>query len=158
MNVLVLCTGNSARSIMLESLFKWLSNGWVTAYSAGSSPGGTTHPKSLFLLDSLGIDIDILRSKNWNECATTDALPMNRVITGCGSAEGEPCPIWPGTPLRAHWRVEDSASTDQADWEVDFQTVFDQLKRRALTFLDQPFETMHPPALKTALNKIGALS
>ena len=158
MNVLVLCTGNSARSIMLESLFKWLSNGWVTAYSAGSSPGGTTHPKSLFLLDSLGFNTDILWLKNWDEYSTTDAPPMDQVINVCGSAAGEPCPILPDTPLRAHWRVEDSASTGQADWEVDFQTVFDQLKRRALTFLDQPFETMHPPALTTALNKIGALS
>lgn len=158
MNTLVLCTGNSARSIMLESLLNRLSNGRVTAYSAGSSPSGTVHPQSLFLLDSLGFDTDILRSKNWGEFTNTDAPPMNLVITVCGSAAGEPCPIWPGTPLRAHWGVEDPASTDQADWEVAFQTVFDQLKRRALAFLDQPFETMHPPALTTALNKIGALS
>ena len=158
MNTLNLCTGNSARSIMLESLFNWLSNGRVTAYSAGSSPSGTVHPKSLFLLDSLGFDTDIFRSKNWDKFATTDGPPMNLVITVCGSASGEPCPIWPCTSLRAHWRVKDPASTDQADWEVAFLTVFNQLKRRALAFLDQRYETMHPPALTTALNKIRALS
>ena len=158
MNILVFCTGNLARSILLESLFNRLSNGWVTANSAGSSPGGTTHPKSLFLLNSLGFDADILHKKNCDECSTTVAPLINQVINVCGSAAGEPCPILPGTPLRAHWRFEDSASTDQADWEVAFQNVFDQLKRHALAFLDQRFETMHPPALTTALDKIGALS
>jgi arsenate reductase len=125
MNILVLCTGNSARSIMLESLFTGVKRSGDRLFSRVFAQwhGSST---IAFLLDSLGFDTDIFRSKNWDEFATTDAPHMNLVITACGSAAGEPCPIWPGTLLRAHWRVEDPISTDQADWEVAFLTVSPQ--------------------------------
>lgn len=154
MNILVLCTGNSARSILLESVLNTASNGRVTAYSAGSQPTGTVHPQSLKLLAAKGHDTSAARSKSWDEFGTADAPVMDAVITVCGSAAEETCPIWPGTPVRAHWGVEDPAKADEADWESAFATAYDILSRRAAAFLSDP-EFGNPELLKAALDRAG---
>lgn len=154
MNILVLCTGNSARSILLESILNHASNGRITAYSAGSNPTGKLHPQSLKLLAELGHDIAKARSKSWDEFATPDAPVMDLVITVCGSAASEVCPIWPGAPLRCHWGVDDPADcTDDCD--AAFRTAYDILARRAAKLCALPFEDMDAAALKPALEQIG---
>jgi protein-tyrosine-phosphatase len=155
MNVLVLCTGNSARSILLESILNTKSTGRIKAYSAGSQPAGQVHPQSLKLLAAKGHDIRQARSKSWDEFAGPDAPEMDMVITVCGSAAAETCPIWPGAPVRAHWGVEDPAAADQRDWDTAFQTAYDILERRAQALLDLPIETMTPSELTSQLKQIG---
>ena len=142
MNILVLCTGNSARSILLESILNTEGAGRVRAYSAGSQPTGKVHPQSLVLLTEKGHDTREARSKSWDEFAADDAPTMDMVITVCGSAADEVCPVWPGAPVRAHWGVEDPARAEKANWEVAFATAYDALERRAKALLDLPFETM----------------
>ncbi|WP_456390208.1 arsenate reductase ArsC [Profundibacter sp.] len=154
MNILVLCTGNSARSILLESILNHASDGRITAFSAGSNPAGKVHPQSLKLLAELGHDIAKARSKSWDAFAMPDAPKMDLVITVCGSAAAETCPIWPGAPLRCHWGVEDPADcTDDCD--VAFRTTYDILARRAAQLLALPFEGMEAATLKPALAQIG---
>jgi len=155
MNILVLCTGNSARSILLESILNTLGDGRVAAWSAGSQPTGKVHLQSLNLLQSKGHDISGARSKSWDEFAAQGAPQMDAVITACGSAAGETCPIWPGAPLRAHWGVEDPAAADEADWQEAFDTAYDILENRARALLDLPLEQMDRAALQSALNRIG---
>lgn len=157
MNILVLCTGNSARSILLESLFNHLSQGRVTAYSAGSQPAGKVHPQSVTLLNSKGHSTQNARSKSWDEFSGPDAPVMDLVITVCGSAAAETCPLWPGAPLRSHWGVEDPAAAKQSDWPMAFDAAYDILSRRSAAFLDLPFEDMDIDALKRDLNRIGQL-
>lgn len=157
MNILVLCTGNSARSILLEALLNRLSDGRVTAYSAGSQPAGKVHPHSLSLLGALGYDLSGARSKSWDEFEGNDAPKMDAVITVCASAAGETCPIWPGAPVRAHWGVDDPAAASEADWDVAFQTAYDILERRARALLDMPVEDMESGELKIHLDRIGEL-
>ncbi len=158
MNILVLCTGNSARSILLESIFNTTAPGRVRAFSAGSKPSGAVHPQSLVLLGALGHDLSGARSKSWDEFATEDAPVMDAVITVCGSAAGETCPMWPGAPVRAHWGVEDPAAADEPDWEAAFQSAYGILSRRAAAFLSDPVETMDAPALQAALNTAGEIA
>ena len=110
MNILALCTGNSARSILLESLLNHEGKGRIKAYSAGSHPTGAPHPQALALLQAEGHDTNALRSKSWDEFTTPDAPQMDLVITVCSAAAGEACPIWPGAPIRAHWGVDDPAA------------------------------------------------
>ena len=170
MNILVLCTGNSARSILLESILNHSAGGRLQAWSAGSKPAGQVHPQSLALLTELGHDTTGLRSKSWDEFAVpaaSDARPvpstapvpvMDLVITVCGSAAGETCPFWPGAPLRAHWGVEDPAAVTGADQKQAFQTAYDILNRRALallTLLAPGAEQLIPSALQRELNRIG---
>ena len=157
MNILVLCTGNSARSILLESILNTNGHGRATAYSAGSNPTGQVHPQSLVLLGQKGHATGSARSKGWDEFATSDAPHMDAVITVCASAAGETCPIWPGVPVRTHWGVEDPANTAEPDWAVAFETAYDALHRRALAFLDLPFEAMDRDELKDALDRIGEI-
>lgn len=158
MNILVLCTGNSARSILLESIFNTESRGRVTAYSAGSRPSGKVHPQSLRLLSELGHATDGFRSKSWDEFEGGDAPKMDAVITVCASAAGETCPIWPGAPIRAHWGVDDPASAAEEDWDTAFRTAYDILHRRALAFLADPVEDMNPTDLNASLNRAGAIT
>ena len=158
MNILVLCTGNSARSILLECLLNDLGQGRVTAYSAGSQPSGKVHPQSLTLLAAKGTDTSALRSKSWDEFALPDAPQMDAVITVCGSAANETCPMWPGAPVRAHWGVEDPAAAAQPDWQEAFQTAHDILERRAKAFLAEPVEDMGAAALKQALDAAGGIA
>lgn len=160
MNILVLCTGNSARSILLEALLNRLGAGRISAYSAGSSPAGTVHPQSLKLLSELGFDTSDARSKSWDEFAAPDAPIMDVVITVCGAAAGETCPMWPagpnGAPLRAHWGVEDPAAKPEAEWRTAFDKAFVRLKTRAEAFLDLPAD-LNRADLQAALNRIGTL-
>ncbi|MEM6897254.1 MAG: arsenate reductase ArsC [Pseudomonadota bacterium] len=155
MNILVLCTGNSARSILLEYILKTQSGGRVESFSAGSKPSGRVHPQAVRLLGSMGIDTSEARSKSWDEFGAGDAPQMDAVITVCGSAAEEECPIWPGAPVRAHWGVEDPAAAAEDDWEDAFQTAFDILERRARAFLAQDIEAMDPAALTAALKEAG---
>ncbi|MFT6169156.1 MAG: protein-tyrosine-phosphatase [Celeribacter sp.] len=157
MNILVLCTGNSARSILLESELNTASQGRITAFSAGSNPSGNVHPQSIKLLTALGHDISKARSKSWDEFERPDAPVMDAVITVCGSAAAEQCPYWPGTPLRSHWGVEDPAAADQPDWPEAFDTAYAILSRRAAAFIALPFETMDAKTLKSELDRIGTL-
>jgi len=153
MNILVLCTGNSARSILLESILN--QSGRVTAYSAGSQPAGKVHPQSLTLLAGEGIDTSAARSKSWDEFAADDAPVMDAVITVCGSAAEETCPMWPGAPVRAHWGVEDPAAAAKPDWDTAFRTAYDILGRRAAAFLTELDDDMDTAQLSAALKRAG---
>lgn len=154
MNILVLCTGNSARSILLETILNHASGGRITAYSAGSHPTGKVHPQSLKLLKALGHDASQARSKSWDEFARPKAPKMDLVITVCGSAASETCPIWPGAPLRCHWGVDDPADcTDDCD--AAFRAAYDILARRTDRLLSLPFEAMDAADFQTALEQIG---
>ena len=158
MNILVLCTGNSARSILLEAILnvEGAPRG-IKAFSAGSRPAGRVHPQSLALLKAKGYPTKGLRSKSWDEFATPEAPPMAAVITVCGSAAGETCPYWPGTPIRAHWGVEDPAAVAEATRPQAFAAAFQQLHARATAFLCLRMETMDRAQLVTELSRIGAL-
>lgn len=157
MNILVLCTGNSARSIVLESILSHRSDGRIVAYSAGSRPTGQVHPQSVKLLEQNDYPTDHLRSKSWDEFAGPDAETMDAVITVCGAAAAEECPYWAGTPIRAHWGVEDPAAADEANWDIAFQTAYDILLRRAKALFDLPLDDMDTPTLREALTRIGTL-
>ncbi|NNK17310.1 MAG: arsenate reductase ArsC [Sulfitobacter sp.] len=157
MNILVLCTGNSARSILLESLLNHLGGGRVTAYSAGSQPAGKVNPHSIALLSAKGHDTSGFRSKSWDEFAGPDAPKMAAVITVCGSAAEETCPIWPGAPVRAHWGVEDPAAASDDAAPAAFAEAYGILKRRAEAFLAAPVETMDNATLTAHLNSCAAV-
>lgn len=157
MNILALCTGNSARSILLESLFNTRGADRVTTYSAGSRPAGKVHPQSLMLLAAKGHDTSNARSNSWDEFAAADAPEMDLVITVCGSAAGEECPMWPGAALRAHWGVEDPAAAIEADWESAFETAYARLAKRAEAFLNLPFEDLSREDLAAQVKAIGTL-
>ena len=158
MNILILCTGNSARSILLESLLGTMGAGRISAFSAGSNPTGAVHPQSLVLLRQMGHDVSRARSKSWSEFEQKGAPVMDVVITVCGSAANEVCPIWPGTPIRAHWGVEDPAAAKEPEWELAFRSAYDILHKRALALLELPFETMTRTDLSAHLNRIGTLA
>lgn len=158
MNILVLCTGNSARSILLESLLNGLGNGRVHAFSAGSQPAGKVHPQSISLLKAEGFDVTQLRSKSWDEFAGNTSPEMDLVITVCSSAAGETCPIWPGAPLRANWGVEDPAAAPKEQQAAAFRAAFDNLRRKAVALLALPLETINSADLKKDLERIGRLT
>jgi len=158
MNILVLCTGNSARSILLESILNTNGKGRIAAFSAGSKPSGQVHPQSLVLLAEKGHDTSMASSQSWDVYAQNDAPKMDLVITVCGSAANEICPVWPGAPLRAHWGVEDPAAAAQPDWDAAFRTAFEILERRANAFLKLDWAALDMPAKRAALDQIGTLS
>lgn len=155
MNILVLCTGNSARSILLEAILNAEGAGRVRAYSAGSQPKGAVHPQSLTLLEAKGLPTRDARSKSWDEFASPDAPQMDAVITVCGSAAAETCPMWPGAPLRAHWGIEDPAAAPEADQPAAFALAYDLLAAKARAFLSVPFETLPAAAFKAHLTHAG---
>lgn len=155
MKILVPCTGNSARSILLESILSHRSQGRIIAFSAGSQPSGKVHPQSLRLLSAKGSPTDVLSSKSWDVFAGDDAPEMDAVITVCGSAADETCPMWHGAPLRAHWGVESPAAAAEADWDAAFTLAFDRLNARASDLFALPFETMTRADLQKALHDIG---
>lgn len=157
MNILVLCTGNSARSILLESILTHHSQMRIQGYSAGSKPAGKVHPQSLKLLHENDFPTAHLRSKSWDEFGGDDAPAMDVVITVCGSAAGETCPFWAGAPIRVHWGVEDPAAAPEADWEEAFQTAYDKLHKRAEALFALPFEDMDRETLSKELTRIGTL-
>lgn len=156
-NVLFLCTGNSARSIMAESLLNHLGRGRFKAFSAGSHPGGKVNPIALRLLGELGLPVEGLRSKSWNEFACSDAPSMDFIITVCDNAAGEVCPIWPGRPATAHWGVEDPAGADGTDDEkmAAFRRAFAVLEARVRALVAMQIEELSPAEQKRQLRAIG---
>ncbi|MYM55621.1 arsenate reductase ArsC [Thalassovita mangrovi] len=156
-NVLFLCTGNSARSVLGEVLLNELGEGRFRAYSAGSKPTGTPNPFAIELLDGLGYDTGYVRSKSWDEFAGEDAPEMDYVITVCASAAGETCPYWPGAPVGAHWGIPDPAGAGETDEEnrEAFRVAYARMKQRVEAFLALPLEDMDLTEQKAALAKIG---
>lgn len=157
MNVLFICTGNSARSIMAESLMNQLGGGRFHAYSAGSHPAGFVHPKALELLQRNRFRTSELRSKSWEEFAAPDAPTMDFVLTVCDKAAGEVCPVWPGQPMSAHWGVEDPAAATGTSAQIDkaFSDAFMVFQRRIALFLNLPFEKLERLSLLKELQAIG---
>ena len=157
MNVLFICTGNSARSIIAESLLNQLGGGKFRAYSAGSHPAGFVHPKALELLERNRFRTTDLRSKNWDEFAGPDAPQMDFVLTVCDKAAGEVCPVWPGQPMSAHWGVEDPATATGTPAQIEkaFADAFMVLQRRIALFLNLPLEKLERLSLLKELQKIG---
>ena len=156
MNILVLCTGNSARSILLETILNHRSDGRIKAWSAGSKPAGRVHPQSLRLLAEKGLPTDGLSSQSWDDYAGPDAPVMDGVITVCGSAAGEECPYWPGAPLRAHWGIEDPAAAAPDDQPEAFEAAYELLAAKADALLALPFEEMSQEDLQAVFDRIGA--
>ena len=154
-NVLVLCTGNSARSILAEALFNHLGGGRFTAYSAGSQPSGTVNPVALETLDRHGVPLPEARSKSWDEFAAPDAPHMDFIFTVCASAAGEACPIWPGHPSTAHWGIADPAHVEPlAARREAFATAYRQLARRIGAFVALPLETLSAQEVAAAARRI----
>jgi arsenate reductase (thioredoxin) len=157
LNVLFLCTGNSARSIMAEALLNAIGNGRFHAYSAGSNPTGTVNPFARERLTKESVPAENARSKDWNEFSQTGAPQMDFVITVCDNAAGEVCPIWPGRPITAHWGVSDPAAFDGSDDEkrLEFGRVFGVLHRRISLFTSLNTESLKQLTLEQKVRDIG---
>ena len=155
--VLILCTGNSARSIMAEALFNILGKGRFRAYSAGSHPTGKVNPFAAERCASFGFDTSDLRSKSWDEFARPDAPAMDFVITVCDQAAGETCPFWPGSPLTAHWGFEDPAGFEGSEDEKRklFDKVFRQIMNRVTQFVNLPLHVLDCNAIQREMRAIG---
>jgi arsenate reductase (thioredoxin) len=158
LNVLFLCTGNSARSILAESLMNYWGKGRFRGFSAGSFPKGAVHPLALDLLRELGLPSEGFRSKNWNEFAQPGAPQMDFVITVCDRAAGEICPVWPGRPVAAHWGVPDPAAASGCESErrQAFRDAFGALEQRVRRLVDLPLEKLDSSAAQRALQAIAA--
>jgi len=156
-NVLFLCTGNSARSIMAEAILNHKSQGVFTAYSAGSHPSGAPRPEALKQLETAGISTNGLRSKSWDEFSAPDAPRMNFVFTVCDNAANEVCPFWPGQPMTAHWGIPDPAAVKGTPEEIEraFRDAFIVLDRRIGLFLSIPLSTLHQLAIQKEIESIG---
>jgi arsenate reductase len=156
-NVLFLCTGNSARSILAESILTKDGGGRFRAFSAGSQPKGAVNPFALKVLRAYDYPADGFRSKSWKEFARADAPVMDFVFTVCDNAAGEACPVWPGQPMTAHWGIEDPVAVEGADIqkEAAFVTAFRYLKTRISVFTALPIESLDKAALGTKLREIG---
>ncbi len=159
-NVLFLCTGNSARSIMAEALLNILGKGRFRAYSAGSQPSGSVQPMAAQLAQSLGYDIGLIRSKSWDEYAVPGAPQMDIVITVCDSAAGEACPVWLGHPAIAHWGVPDpvAATGDEAARRRAYVAAFATLRLRVELLLALPLDSLDRLATQSRLGEIGQAS
>ena len=158
LNILFLCTGNSARSILAEAILNREGAGRCHAFSAGSYPKGQVHPAALALLRARDLPTEGLRSKSWDEFEGEGAPPLDVVITVCDNAAGETCPIWPGRPVRAHWGIADPAAVEGPEQAAAFAAAYAALERRIHRFLALPLETLDAAALKAALAGIGAHS
>jgi arsenate reductase (thioredoxin) len=156
-NVLFLCTGNSARSIMAEAILNSKGKPTFTAYSAGSHPTGTVRPEALHQLEEAQIPIEGLRSKSWEEFSRPEAPKLDFVFTVCDNAANEVCPVWPGHPATAHWGIPDPAAVrgSEADIERGFRDAFFLLERRISLFLALPFHALDNLELDTELRNIG---
>lgn len=156
-NILFLCTGNSARSIMAEAILNHRGNPTFTAYSAGSNPTGAVRPEALKELENARIPIAGLRSKSWEEFARPGAPELHFVFTVCDNAAKETCPVWPGQPMTAHWGIPDPAAVqgDAAEIERAFRTAFVTLDRRIGLFLSLPLASLDRLALKKEVDAIG---
>ncbi len=156
-NVLFLCTGNSARSILAESLLNQLGKGRFRAFSAGSHPAGQVNPFALELLEKNHYPTRELRSKPWDEFAQPDAPQLDFVITVCDKAAGEVCPVWPGQPMTAHWGIPDPAAVEGSDEarRRAFVEAMSQMQRRISMFISLPFATLEGMKLQQAVRDIG---
>ena len=156
-NVLFLCTGNSARSILGESIVNQLGQGRFRGFSAGSQPKGEVHPYSLDLLSSLRFPVDGLSSKSWDVFAAAGAPPMDFIFTVCDDAAGEACPVWPGQPMTAHWGVPDPAAAQGTEIErrAAFRQAFAALENRIRIFLSLPLARLDTMTLQARLDAIG---
>ena len=157
MNVLFLCTGNSARSIIAEAIMNREGHGRFRGFSAGSQPKGEPNPFAIALLKKLNFDTSHLRSKSWDEFAGPDAPKMDFVFTVCDSAAAEPCPYWPGQPMTAHWGLPDPASVEGSDAAkaIAFADAFRMLNQRISIFLNLPLASLDRMALQRRLDAIG---
>jgi len=160
LNVLFLCTGNSARSIIAESLLNQLGRGRFAGFSAGSHPKGLVHPIALELLTQMKLPTEALRSKSWDEFAAAGAPPLDFVITVCDNAAGEVCPIWPGGPMTAHWGIADPAAVQGSDAEkwAAFRTAFRELDSRIRIFTSLPIRSLDRIELQERLDAINRLT
>lgn len=157
-NVLILCTGNSARSVLGEVLFNVLGKGKFKAYSAGSKPAGKVNPGAVEWLQAHGHSIEGLRSKSWDEFAAPGAPEFDFVFTVCDNAAGEVCPVWYGAPMTAHWGIPDPAHIEGDEARrAAFNKAAEQLARRIQLFMSLPVEKMDKLALKEKLNEIGRI-
>lgn len=156
-NVLFLCTGNSARSILAEASLRREGLGRFNAYSAGSKPAGQVHPMALSLLEKLNYDTGFARSKSWDEFAEPDAPQMDFIFTVCGNAANETCPVWPGHPVSAHWGVDDPAAVTGSDAEkqLAFADAYRMLNQRVSIFASLPLANLDAASLKERLVEIG---
>lgn len=154
-NVLFLCTGNSARSILAEALLN-RQGGNFRAYSAGSQPKGEVHPMALKVLRDVGFPTAGLRSKSWDEFAAPGAPDLDFIFTVCDNAAGEACPIWPGNPMTAHWGIEDPAAVDGPGQEQAFIRALSYMRQRISLFLSLPLDDLDQMSLRSRLREIGA--
>ena len=159
LNVLFLCTGNSARSIMAEAILNRLGAGKFHAYSAGSYPTGKVNPLALNLLRKMNYDVSGLRSKSWDEFAAASAPKLDFVFTVCDDAAGETCPIWPGQPMTAHWGVPDPAKATgtEAERAFAFDDCFRMLNQRIGIFVSLPLSSLSKLSLQKELDAIGRM-
>jgi arsenate reductase len=157
-NVLFLCTGNSARSILAECILNRLGQGRFTAYSAGSQAAGRVNPHALALLKRLNYPIEGLRSKSWDEFAAPSPVALNFVFTVCDNAAGEVCPIWPGQPMSAHWGLPDPAAVEGSETEIAlaFSDTHRMLSNRVSVFVSLPIDKLDRLTLQRRLDDIGA--
>ena len=158
-NVLFLCTGNSARSVLAETILNHLGKGRFKAWSAGSHPNGQVNPYALKYLQQQGLPTEGLRSKSWDEFAGSDAPHFDFIITVCDNAAGEVCPVWPGKPTSGHWGIEDPAAVQGSDEEKlkAFAHAFTLMSRRISLLTSLPDAKLQAQAIKQELNQIGAL-
>lgn len=158
-NVLFLCTGNSARSIIAEALINQWGRGSFRGFSAGSHPKGAVHPIAMQLLQRMNLPTQGLRSKSWDEFAAPGAAPLHFVFTVCDNAAGEVCPYWPGQPMTAHWGVPDPAAVEGSDTEkwVAFRNAFQALDNRIKIFTSLPLGSLDRIKLQERLDAIGKL-
>lgn len=158
-NVLFLCTGNTARSILAESLLRKIGEGRFNAYSAGSQPKGVVNPFAMKTLEENECPTDNLRSKSWDEFATPDAPRMDFVFTVCDNAAGEQCPIWPGQPMTAHWGIEDPAAVEGSDIEKmrAFNQAYRYLRNRIIAFAALPVSSLDRLTLQSRIRAIGEM-
>jgi arsenate reductase len=156
-NVLFLCTGNSARSIMSEAMLNAFGRNKFKAFSAGSHPAGSVNPLALELIEKNRLPIQGLRSKDWNEFSRPGAPFMNFVFTVCDRAAAEPCPVWPGQPMTAHWGIHDPAAVEGTIEEKRkaFLRAYTELYRRISLFINLPFDKLSDLALKEKIDEIG---
>jgi arsenate reductase len=157
LNILILCTGNSARSLIGEALFNTMGEGRVKAYSAGSHPTGCVNPFAIEVVRGLGYPVESLRSKSWDEFAVPGAPALDFVITVCDKAAGEVCPYWPGQPITAHWGFPDPAAVEGIDDEkrTAFAQTLRQMRRRVELFLSLPIEALDSLAIEKKVREIG---
>jgi len=156
-NVLFLCTGNSARSIIAEAVLNRVGAGRFKAYSAGSKPAGKVNPYAIDLLDKLNLATSDFTSKSWSEFDRPEGPQMDFIFTVCDSAASEACPVWPGHPTSAHWGIPDPAAVEGTDAEkkLAFAEAYRQLKNRIDIFVNLPFESLDALTLKARLEAIG---